>query len=318
MDEEIAADHLNGGLNGYDNSPLFALNSIYSKNETVDVSLIQSFFGQDELHVKAVENALQFMCLSNPRPRDWVFVEAQRKEGDARFKWVVRLGIKYVFVGIENDRQDYFIKEQLWNIGTLHAESDNLVFVDADVSYCQMDWLKRVVETFASGCQLFQPHSWSWRASEPDGFKGEPMKINDLNLTESFAHTRKLNKPLGNFNGHTGYDIAISREYYNSIGGFYSLACTGGDFLMWSLFARDKFTIGHPLETLIRKILERHPIPIVTIGCSDLSCFHIYHRSIRDREKKYGSDVETIKNSPTPEKYTTNNFGMNRIAELKK
>lgn len=265
-----------------------------------------------------MENALQFMCLSNPRPRDWVFVEAQRKEGDARFKWVVRLGIKYVFVGIENDRQDYFIKEQLWNIGTLHAESDNLVFVDADVSYCQMDWLKRVVETFASGCQLFQPHSWSWRASEPDGFKGEPMRINDLNLTESFSHMRKLNKPLCNFNGHTGYDIAISREYYNSIGGFYSLACTGGDFLMWSLLANDKFTTGHPLENLMRKILERHPIPIVTIGCSDLSCFHIYHRSISDREKKYGSDVETIKNSPTPEKYTTNNFGMNRIAELKK
>lgn len=44
------------------------------------------------------------MNLSNPRPRDWVFVEAQRKEEDARFKWVVKLGIKYVFVRIENDR----------------------------------------------------------------------------------------------------------------------------------------------------------------------------------------------------------------------
>ena len=104
VDEEIVADHLNGGLNGYDNSPMFALNSLYYKNETVDVSLIQSFFGHDELHVMAVENALNFMNLSNPRPRDWVFVEAQRKEVDARFKWVVRLGIKYVFVRIENDR----------------------------------------------------------------------------------------------------------------------------------------------------------------------------------------------------------------------
>ena len=100
----IVADHSIGGLNGYDNSPMFALNSLYSKNETVDVSLIQSFFGQDELHVKAVENALNFMNLSNPRPRDWVFVEAQRKGVDARFKWVVKLGIKYVFVRIENDR----------------------------------------------------------------------------------------------------------------------------------------------------------------------------------------------------------------------
>ena len=84
-----------------------------------------------------------------------------------------------------------------------------------------MDWLKRVSDTFASGCQLFQPHAWSWRASEPDGFKGEQIKINDLNLTESFAHMRKLNKPMCNFNGQVGYDIAISREYYNSIKGFY-------------------------------------------------------------------------------------------------
>ena len=45
VDEEIAADHLNGTLNGYDNSPLFSLNSLYAKFETVDVSLIQSFFG---------------------------------------------------------------------------------------------------------------------------------------------------------------------------------------------------------------------------------------------------------------------------------
>lgn len=181
-----------------------------------------------------------------------------------------------------------------------------------------MDWLKRVSDTFASGCQLFQPHAWSWRASEPDGFKGEQIKINDLNMTESFAHMRKLNKPMCNFNGHTGYDIAISREYYNSIKGFYSLTCTGGDFLAWSLFARDKFTNGFPLGNMMRKILERHPIPIVVIGCSDLSCFHIYHGSINDREKKYRSDDEAIKNSPTPEKFTTNNFGMNKIAEVEK
>ena len=36
VDEEIAADHLNGGLKGYDNSPLFALNSIYEQVDFVD------------------------------------------------------------------------------------------------------------------------------------------------------------------------------------------------------------------------------------------------------------------------------------------
>lgn len=104
MDEVVAADHLNGGLNGYDNSPLFALNSICQKTQCVDVALVQCFFGQDKLQESAVDLALRFMSLSNPRPREWVFVEAQRCQEDAKFKWVAGLGCKYVFVRIENDR----------------------------------------------------------------------------------------------------------------------------------------------------------------------------------------------------------------------
>lgn len=316
VDEEIAADHLNGSLIGYDNLPLFALNSLYSKVGYVDVSVIQCFFGQDELQTKAVGNALQFMALSNPKPRDWVFVEAQRHEEDAKFKWVVGLGCKYVFVRIENDRQDYFIKEQLWNIGTRNTKSKRLVFVDADVAYCQMDWLAHVKETFDEGVELFQPHAWSWRADEPNGFKGEAMRINDLNITESFAHMRKIDKSIGSFNGHTGYDIAISRRHYKKIGGFYSLTCTGGDFLMWSLLANDKFTVGNPLENLICRILSKRQTPVVSIGCSDLVCFHNYHGGVGNREKKYGADVSTIRSSTEPEKYATNNFGMGKIAEV--
>ena len=102
--EVEVADHLNGSLNGYDNSPLFSLNSIYQKTQYVDVALVQCFFGQDDLQEKAIELALKFMSLSNPKPREWVFVEAQRSELDAKFKWVVGLGCKYVFVKIENDR----------------------------------------------------------------------------------------------------------------------------------------------------------------------------------------------------------------------
>ena len=315
VDNILAADHLNGGVAGYNNAPLFSINR-NSGPKHVDISLIQCFFGKNHLQTKAVENALRFTSLSDPRPVDWVFVEAQRNEGDAKFKWVVNLGAKYVFVRIENDRQDYFIKEQLWNIGTLHAKTDNLVFVDADVAYCQSDWLRSVEGTFREGCQLFQPHAWSWRASEPDGFKGAAMRINYLNLTESFAHMRKIDKPLCNFNGHTGYDIAISRRHYKNVGGFYSLTCTGGDFLIWSLLANDKFIVGHPLENLMRKIVGKHPIPVVKIGCSDLSCFHLHHGSADVREKMYGTDVDIIKSSSTPEKYVTNNFGMDGIAEV--
>ena len=198
----------------------------------------------------------------------------------------------------------------------MHAKSNNLVFVDADIAYCQMDWLAYVKTTFNEGVELFQPHAWSWRADEPEGFKGEAMRINDLNTTESFAHMRKIDKPIGIFNGHTGYDIAISRRHYKKIGGFYSLTCTGGDFLLWSLLANDKFTVGNPLENLICRILSKRQIPVVNIGCSALVCFHNYHGSINAREKKYGADMSAIKGSANPEKYVTNNFGTNRISEV--
>lgn len=309
VDEDIAADHLNGTLNGYDNSPLFSLNSLYAKSETVDVSLIQGFFGQDELQTKAVGNAIQFMALSNPKPRDWVFVEAQRSELDAKFKWVVNLGAKYVFVRIENDRQDYFIKEQLWNIGTLHAKSENLVFVDGDVAYCQMDWLKHVKGTFDGGVELFQPHAWSWRANEPDGTKD--ANVGNLNLMESFAHKRMLDKPLASFNGHTGYDIAITRKHYREVGGFWSVCGTGGDFLNWCLLAQGGLLKDNSFEHVLEKILSEHEIPTSSIACVGVCCFHNYHGSAKDRARKYGNDLNG--------KFRlANNFGMNKIAEVER
>lgn len=153
------ADHLNGKLCGYDNSPLFALNAIYQKTQYVDVALVQCFFGQDALQEKAIELALKFMSLSNPRPIEWVFVEAQRREEDAKFKWVVGLGCKYVFVKVQNDKQDYFIKEQLWNIGAKNTKSKRLVFVDGDVAYCQMDWLAHVSSKLDKGIEFLCPNT---------------------------------------------------------------------------------------------------------------------------------------------------------------
>lgn len=307
VDEEIAADHLNGSLKGYNNSPLFALNSLYSKVGYVDVSVIQCFFGQDKLQVNAVSNALQFMALSNPKPLDWIFIEAQRSEKNAKFKWVVNLGAKYVFVRIENDKQDYFIKEQLWNIGTLHAKSNNLVFVDADVTYCQMDWLKHVGIAFSGGCELFQPHAWSWRASEPDGTKD--ANVGNLNLMESFAHKRMMNKPLASFNGHTGYDIATTRKHYNNIGGFWSLCGTGGDFLNWCLLAQDGLLKDNSFEATLKKILSEQNIPTASIACVGVCCFHNYHGSAKDRARKYSNDLNG-------KFQVTNNFGTSRIVEV--
>ena len=306
--EVEVADHLNGGLNGYDNTPLFSLNSIYQKTQYVDVALVQCFFGQDALQENAIELALQFMSMSNPRPREWVFVEAQRSEMDAKFKWVVGLGCKYVFVKVQNDKQDYFIKEQLWNIGAKNTKSKRLVFVDADVAYCQMDWLAHVNRTFDEGVELFQPHAWSWRANESDGDKDK--YANAIALTPSFGYHRSNGIHQDGFSGHTGYDIAISKKLYKSIGGFYSLKGTGGDYLMWSIFVYDDTMSWHPMKEVIKMIISQNSIPQNTkIGCTNLVCFHNYHGSAKNRAKKYDNDLNE-------QFQVANNFGMNRIAEV--
>lgn len=77
------------------------------------------------------------------------------------------------------------------------------------------------------------------------------------------------NQKYADFNGHTGYDIAMTREEYDSRKGFYSMSCTGGDFLMWSLLAQNEYIVNHPLQKLISTILQREYVPSAWIGCSE-------------------------------------------------
>ena len=298
----ILSNHLNGKPE-YDNSPLFAINSWNSKLNYVNLSLIQCFYGQETSHINAVKLALLFMSLSNPRPTEWIFVEAQRDERDAKFKWVSEIGIRYVFVKIQNDRQNYFIKEQLWNIGAFLSRQKNFVFVDGDVAYCQSNWLEIVNDSFNAGVQLFQPHAWSWKASEPNGAKDDCVDC--LNILQSFAYRHTNECDLCKYWGHTGYDIALTRELYNSIHGFYSLQGTGGDFLMWSLLRNVEIWETHPLRNIIAQILKENPIPTFEVGCANLACFHNAHGNIDQRKLKYQEDN---KRSETSKNAVANNF----------
>ena len=231
---------------------------------------------------------------------------------DAKFKWVVGLGCKYVFVKIQSDKQDHFIKEQLWNIGAKNTKSRRLVFVDADVAYCQMDWLSHVKETFDEGVELFQPHSWSWRANESNS-KDEIQKKTDLGIMESFASRRKHDKPLQCFNGHTGYDIAISRRHYNNIRGFWSVWGTGGDFLNWTVLTQGPFLSDNPMGIAAKEILKMHEVEMKPIGCSELVCFHNFHGDHSHRESKYARDLSIAQSGSLG---YANNYGKDCIVEI--
>ena len=303
---ETAADHLNGGLEP-SNAPLVALNSIMLPVEHVeDLALVQAFFGQDKLHAKAVELAVKFMALSNPKPKEWIFVEAQRSKAKAKFKWIEDYGAKYIFVKIENDRQDYFIKEQLWNIGAYNAAASKLVFVDGDVTYCQTDWLARVEQTFNESCELFQPHAWSWRANE-DVLDAE--NANDLMLVESFAH-HHASKSKTLYLGHTGYDIAITRKCYDNIKGFCSIKGAGGDYFLWSLLGwKEAFKSWNPFSEIIQRTIQQDHFQHAEIGCANLICFHNCHGKYNQRHMSYISNQ-------LYEFGIANNYKKNMLTEL--
>ena len=157
-------NHIHSSIDG-NVPPLFTLLPLCKPPRTSDIALIQCFFGTDEDRIQASTLALLFMSLSNPKPEEWVFVEAQKSESDAKFRWLSQYGAKYIFVKIRSERENYFIKEQLWNIGARNSNAKFLAFVDSDVAYSNADWLDRVAEKFSWGIRVIQPHAWSWLAS---------------------------------------------------------------------------------------------------------------------------------------------------------
>lgn len=112
--------------------------------------------------------------------------------------------------------------------------------------------------------------------------------------------------------------MAITRSHYNAIRGFYSLARTGGDFFMWTIFTHDKFSncSWNPYMKAIVEILKTNPVPIIPIGCSELVCFHNHHANTIESEKKYEKDFIEIRDSDNPMRFVVNNFDTDKIPEM--
>ena len=53
--------------------------------------------------------------------RDFIFVEAQKSEEHAVFRWTQMLGAEYVFVKLSDEQDFIHLKTALWNIGAQHA-----------------------------------------------------------------------------------------------------------------------------------------------------------------------------------------------------
>ena len=100
------------------------------------MAVIQAFFGTDIARITATSRALQVMLQSNPLPKHWIFVEAQRNKNQAVFAWLKSYGVKYIFRKYDEDSEGLLLKTALWNIGAANTTADKLLFVDSDIVFC--------------------------------------------------------------------------------------------------------------------------------------------------------------------------------------
>lgn len=116
------------------------------ENRTIidNVALIQCVFGLDEEQLKACEKAINLLFRHNAFPGEYIFIEAQDDEKDARFEYLAeKYGAKYVFRKTGPKNKGVFLKHALWSIGAKLTSADKLVFLDADTAFTNSDWLQQ-------------------------------------------------------------------------------------------------------------------------------------------------------------------------------
>lgn len=280
--------HLNSDVQ-YNNSPYFRLVNLDKPTYLENIALIQCFYGLDEKRILATKRGLAYILMSNPLSAEWIFIEAQKNESDCVFKYLEYFGAKHIFVKINPENENFFIKEALWNIGEHYSKSKYLIFLDADVAFCQNDWMINIYQEFIDGKQLFQPFSYSYRAGEKSFKKDEwNLKNNICYSTSNWLYNQSYLNNLKFISGHTGYGLCMSKNYYKKINGFYPIQITGFDYIFWNCAILNIEYINNnkllPYQNFDVNLLKNYKIDDFSIlGCVENICFHNSHDDILKR-----------------------------------
>ena len=91
----------------------------FDKKMTAGFALIQCHFGKEEKQLKATTRAIEAMAESNPRPSEWLLVEAQNEGEEPLLSELAKsLEIDYLFVPVPEKSQGIFIKAQTVAVAT--------------------------------------------------------------------------------------------------------------------------------------------------------------------------------------------------------
>lgn len=186
-------------------------------------ALIECYFGTDERRTAAAVKAIGIMAESNPKPAEWVIVEAQEYGVDGLLKDAAeRAGAKYIYTTIPKKSKDIFIKEALWNIGVDNVTADKLVFLDIDCVLCNKSWAYHV-EKATIMYDFGSPHGYAYYAET----EGENIDYNKVFMSTGYA--TMCNKG----HGHPGFGVFMSRSLYRHLGEIPCTSSAGADSWLW-------------------------------------------------------------------------------------
>ena len=237
------------------------------KDESVDMALIQCCYCIDVKQYLAIKRAVEInLKYNNYKIKEWIFIEAGLNNR-RYFEYLKDYGIQYYWIELTENQKFLFVKENLWNIGAKKCKSKKLCFLDSDVYYCDCDWFKKTCDALDS-YDLLQNFSYSFRENCKDSTSIElgcvcaSMNINNLQYCL-----------------HTGYNISITRELYESINRIPCCSTIGGDAYFWNYFIINKKKTFSPynLTYLDEKGYIFNSKSKINIGYVDQYCFHVNH-----------------------------------------
>lgn len=204
----------------------------------------------------------------NVKPKNWIFIEAQKNKSDAAFGWVKHLGIKYLFKQIPKESDGIFLKMPLWNIGVSNTCCERLCFIDSDVYFENTDWLNNVNEAFEKSYDIIQLHSYAKQEGKNDVVESIGHAI--------MEHRLKTGEDLGFKFGHGGYTLGMTRNAYDMIGRFDAASCLDDQWFWIKILGKktgfNKYFILPYDPTNFYE--DGYP---VKIGSTDLICTHVSH-----------------------------------------
>jgi hypothetical protein len=253
--------------------PILRIPSWHAPGSIPELAIVMCHWGQSPAQVKASQDGLQAMLAMVPSAHI-VFVEAQFPGDPPRID-TADPGITRVDIALGELQRGMFLKEALWNVGARRAllgpAVTKLLFIDADCTYCHQGALQSVSKTL-DDCDVCSAHAYSYYVDQPD--------LPGLQRSVCWAWLRD-----GKADGHAGFTVGMTREFFDRIGGFPVITTVAGDTWFWfRVFGKRRRTFTSWNAPHNYGNIEAYGLfPFPRIGATVEAIFHRPHGTMKNR-----------------------------------